>query len=125
MLHHDCFHLSNFPTSKLKRFPHNGQSRHYRLPLVLPYSTAPLKGVTTSLRFTQIHFAQWSYERVLRLQRCFTISDLARLGEKPRFHSFSLRNFACNQSLMLFFVYVARLSLIVYHFLLGTHYPLA
>ena len=77
--------------------PPSGQSRHYRLPLVLPYPSASLP----PLRVTLTHFTLLSYERAFRLPTCFPISGLARLGVKPRLCRSSWRAFASTHSLML------------------------
>ena len=53
------------------------------------------------LRVTLTHFALISYERALRLSTSSPISDLARLGVKPRFCRSSWRAFAPTHSLML------------------------
>ena len=75
----------------------SGQSRHHRLPLVLPYSTSSLP----PLRVTLTNFTLISYERALRLPTSFPISGLARLGVKPRLCRSSWRAFASAHPLML------------------------
>ena len=77
--------------------PPNGQSRHHRLPLVLPYPSASLP----PLRVTRTHFTILSYERALCLPTSFPISGLARLGVKPRLCRSSWRAFASTHPLML------------------------
>ena len=62
----------------------SGQSRHHRLPLVLPYPSTIHRGFFTSLRVTLTHFTLFSYEWALRLPTSFPISGLARLEVKPR-----------------------------------------
>ena len=53
------------------------------------------------LRVTPIHFTLLFYERALRLPTSFSISDLARLGVKPRLYRSSWRAFTSTHSLML------------------------
>ena len=53
------------------------------------------------LRVTLTHFTLFFYERALRLPTSFPISDLARLGVKPRLCRSSWRAFASTHSLML------------------------
>ena len=64
--------------------PPSGQSRHYRLPLVLLHPTSSLRGFFTSLRVSLTHFILFLYERAFRLPTSFPISGLARLRVKPR-----------------------------------------
>ena len=52
------------------------------------------------LHVTLTHFTLLSYERALRLQTSFPISDLARLGVKPRLCRSSWRAFASTYPLM-------------------------
>ena len=72
-----------FPFPKCYQFhqigtpPPSGHSHHHRLPLVLPYPSASLRGFFTSLRVTLTHFTLLSYERALRLPTLFPISGLA------------------------------------------------
>ena len=75
--------------------PPSGQSRHHRLPLVLPYP------FSSPLRVTLTHFTLSFYERALRLPTFAPISDLARLGVKPRLCRSSWRAFASTHPLML------------------------
>ena len=77
--------------------PPSSQSRHHRLPLILPYPSASLP----PLRVTLTHFTLSSYERALRLSAFFPISGLARLGVKPRLCRSSWRAFASTHPLML------------------------
>ena len=81
--------------------PPSGQSRHHRLPLVLPYPTSSLQGPLPPLRVTLTHFTLSSYEQALRLPIFFPISGLARLGVKPRLCRSSWRAFASTHPLML------------------------
>ena len=53
------------------------------------------------LRVTLTHFTLLSYERAIRLSTSFPISDLARLGVKPRLCRSSWRAFASTHPLML------------------------
>ena len=53
------------------------------------------------LQVTLTHFTLSSYERALRLPTSFPISDLARLGVKPRLCRSSWRAFAATHPLML------------------------
>ena len=59
-------------------------------PIPLPLSEASLP----PLRVTLTHFTLSSYEPALRLPTFFSISDLARLGVKPRLYRSSWRAFA-------------------------------
>ena len=77
--------------------PPSGQSRHHRLPLVLPYLSASLP----PLRVTLTHFTLLSHERALRLPTSFPISGLARLGVRPRLCRSSWRAFASTHPLRL------------------------
>ena len=62
--------------------PPSGQSRHHRLPLVLPYPSTTHRGFFI---FPTSHPDSFrSYERALRLPTSFPISGLARLGVRPR-----------------------------------------
>ena len=81
--------------------PPSGQSRHHRLPFVLPYSSSSLRGFSTSLMSHPDYFTLFSYERALRLPTSFPISGLARLGVKPRLCRSSWRAFASTHPLML------------------------
>ena len=66
-------------------------------PIPLLFSEASLP----PLRVTLTHFTLLSYERALRLPTSFPISDLARLGVKPRLCRSSWRAFAFTHPLML------------------------
>ena len=66
-------------------------------PIPLPLTEAFLP----PLRVTLTHFTLFSYERALRLPTSFPISDLVRLGVKPRLCSSSWRAFASIHPLML------------------------
>ena len=66
-------------------------------PIPLLFSEASL----TPLQVTLINYAQSSYERALRLPTFFSISDLARLGVKPRLCRSCSRGFASTRPLML------------------------
>ena len=81
--------------------PPSGQSHHHRLPLVLPYPSASLRGFFTSPTSHLTHFTLLSYEWALRLPTSFPISGLARLGVKPRLCRSSWRSFASTHPLML------------------------
>ena len=81
--------------------PPSGQSRHHRLPLVVPYSTSSLRGFSTSPTSHSDSFHFFSYELALRLPTFFPISGLARLGVKPRLCRSSWRAFASTHPLML------------------------
>ena len=75
--------LSVTNVTKLECLQPSGRSRHNQLPLVLPYPTSHLRGVSNPpppLQVTLTHFNFSSYERVLRLPTSFPISGLARLG---------------------------------------------
>ena len=65
------------------------------IPLLLTEVSLP------PLRVTLTHFTLLSYERALRLPTSFPISDLARLGVKPRLCRSSWRAFASTHPLML------------------------
>ena len=65
------------------------------IPLLLSEASLP------PLRVTLTHFTLLSYERALRLPTSFSISDLARLGVKPRLCRSSWRAFASTHPLML------------------------
>ena len=65
------------------------------IPLLLTEAFLP------PLRVTLTHFTLFSYERALRLPTSFPISDLARLGVKPRLCRSSWRAFASIHPLML------------------------
>ena len=70
----------------------------------LSFSPIPLLLFEASLpplRFTLTHFTLSSYERALRLPASFHISDLTRLGMKPRFCRPSWIAFASTHLLML------------------------
>ena len=79
----------------------SGQSRHHRLPLVLPYPTSSLRGFSTSPTSHPDLFHSLTYEQALRLPTSFPISGLARLGVKPRLCRSSWRAFASTHPLML------------------------
>ena len=79
----------------------SGWSRHTQLPFVLPYPTPSLRGFSTLLRVTLTHFALSFYKQALRLPTSFPISDLARLGVKPRLCRSTSRAFASTHPLML------------------------
>ena len=64
------------------------------IPLLLSETLPPL-------RVTLTHFTLLSYERAIRLPTSFPISDLARLGMKPRLCRLSWRAFASTHPLML------------------------
>ena len=81
--------------------PPSGQSRHHRLPFVLPYPFTTLRGFFTFLRVTLTHFIFLSYERALRLPNFFPISGLARLGVKPRLRKSSWRAFSSTHIIMI------------------------
>ena len=66
-------------------------------PIPLPLSEASLP----SLRVTLTYFTLLSYDRALRLPTSFPISDLARLGVKPRLCRSSWRAFASTHPHML------------------------
>ena len=80
--------------------PPSGQSRHHRLPLVVPYPSTTHRGFSTSPTSHPDSF-YFSYERALRLPTSFPISGLARLGVKPRHCRSSWRAFASTHPLML------------------------
>ena len=81
--------------------PPSDQSRHHRLPLVLPYPTSSRRGLSTSPTSHPDSFHSFSNERALRLSTSFPISDLARLGVKPRLCRSSWRALASTHPLML------------------------
>ena len=81
--------------------PPSGQSRHHRLPLVVPIPLLLTEAFLPPLRVTLTHFTLFSYERALRLPTPFPISDLARLGVRPRLCISSLRAFTSTHPLML------------------------
>ena len=64
------------------------------IPLLLSEASLP------PLRVTLTHFTLFYYERALRLPTSFPISDLARLGVKPRLSRSSWRAFASTHPLM-------------------------
>ena len=78
----------------------SGQSRHHRLPLVVPYPSTTHRGFSTSLRVTLTQFTLFSHERALCLPTSFPISGLARLGVKPRLCRSFWRAFASTHPLM-------------------------
>ena len=78
----------------------SGQSRHHRLPLVLPIPLLLSEAFLPPLRVTLTHFTLSSYERALRLPISFLISGLARLRVKPRLCRSSWRAFASTHPLM-------------------------
>ena len=86
--------------TKLERF-HRAASRAITgclssspIPLLLSEASIP------PLRVTLTHFTLLSYERALRLPTSFPISDLARLGVKPRLCRSSWRALASTHPLM-------------------------
>ena len=79
----------------------SGQSRHHRLPLVLPYPSTTHRGFSTSPASHSDSLHSFSHERALRLPTSFPISGLARLGVKPRLCRSSWRAFASTHPLML------------------------
>ena len=79
----------------------DSQSRHYRLPLVLPNSRLLSEAPLPPLRVTMTHFTLSSYEGALRLPTFFPILNLIRLGVKPRLCGSSWRAFAFTHPLML------------------------
>ena len=81
--------------------PPSCQSRHYRLPLVLPYLSSSLRDALLPLQVTLTHFTLSSYERALRVSTSFPFSGLARLRVKPRLCRSSWRAFASTHPLML------------------------
>ena len=81
--------------------PPSGQSRHHTLPLILPYSSSPLRCFFTSPTSHPDLFHFFSYDGALRLPTSFPISGLARLGVKPRLCRSSWRAFASTHRLML------------------------
>ena len=95
--------LNRYQYHQIGTPPPSGQSRHHRLPLVLPNPTSSLRGFSTSPASRLIHFTLSSYERVLRLPTSFPISGLARLGVKQRLCRSSLRAFASTHPLTLSF----------------------
>ena len=80
--------------------PPNGQSRHYRLPLVLPYPTS-LQDFFTSPTSYPDSFRSFILEWALRLPTSFSISGLARLGSETKTCRSSWRAFASTHPLML------------------------
>ena len=93
--------LSVSNITKLERL-HRAASRaitscHSFSPILLLLCKASLP----PLRVTLTHFTLLSYERALRLPTSFSISDLARLGVKPRLCRSSCRAFASTHPLML------------------------
>ena len=89
--------LKRYQSHQIGTPPPSGQSHHHRLPLVVPYPSSSLP----PLRVILTHFTLLSYERALRLPTSFPISDLVRLGVKPRLCRWSLRAFASTHPLML------------------------
>ena len=81
--------------------PPSGQSRHHRLPLVLPYPTSSLRGFSTSPTSHSDSFYPFSYEQARCLPTSFSISELALLGVKPRLCRSSWRAFTSTHPLML------------------------
>ena len=82
--------------------PPSSQLLHHRLPLFLPYPTSSLRGVFISpLGHSDSFHSFFSYERALHLSTSFPISDLARLGVKPRLCRSSWRAFSSTHPLML------------------------
>ena len=81
--------------------PPSCQSRHYRLPLVLPYLSSSLRDALPPLQVTLTYFTLSSYERALRVSTSFPFSGLARLRVKPRLCRSSWRAFASTHPLML------------------------
>ena len=92
--------LSATNTTKLERL-HRAASR--AITGCLSSSSVPLLLIEASLpllRVTLTHLTLLSYERALRLPTSFPISDLARLGVKPRLCRSSWRAFASTHPLM-------------------------
>ena len=81
--------------------PPSGQSRHHRLPLVLPIPLLLTEASLSPLRVTLTHFTLLSYERALCLPTSFPILGLATLGVKPRLCRSSWIAFAFTHPLML------------------------
>ena len=84
--------------------PSSGQSRHHRLPLILPYPPSPLRGFSTSSTShpNSFHsFILWASSSSPN-PSSFPISGLARFGVKPRLRRSSWRAFASFHPLMLF-----------------------
>ena len=79
----------------------SGQSRHHRLPLVLPDPLLLTEASLPPLRVTLTHFTLFSYERALRLPASSSISGLARLGVEPRLCRSSWRALGSTHPLML------------------------
>ena len=78
----------------------SGQSRHLRLPLVLPILFLLHEVSLSPLRVTLTHFTFSSYELALRLSTSFSILGLTRLGVKPRLCISFWRVFASTHPLM-------------------------
>ena len=89
------------PISPIGTPPPSGQSRHHRLPIVLPYPSITHRGFFTSFTKHSDSFYFFSYERALRLPTSFPISGLARLGVKPRLYRLFWRAFASTHSVIL------------------------
>ena len=87
------------------------------IPLLLSEASLP------PLRITLTHFTLLSNERALRLPTSFPISDLARLGVKPRLCRSSWRAFASTHPLMLPFTCSREALLAFPPFLLGICFP--
>ena len=82
--------------------PPSGQSRHHRMPLVLPLSFCfSPRLLYLPLQVTLTHFTLLSYEQALRLPTSFPISGLARFGVKPRLCRSSWRAFASIHPIMI------------------------
>ena len=84
--------------------PPSGQSRHHRLPLVLPIPLLLSKASLPLIRVTLTHFTLSSRERALRLPTSLPSSGLARLGLKPKLCISSWRAFASTHPLMLSYI---------------------
>ena len=97
-----CFSLSITNITKLERI-HRAAS--HAITGYLVFSLIPLLPSEASLSpppVTPIHFTLYCYERALRLPTSFPISDLARLGVKPRLCRSSWRAFTSTHPLMHF-----------------------
>ena len=96
------FFLKRYQFHQIGMPPPSGKSRHHRLPLILPYPSASLRGFFTSpTSHPDSYFTLSFYERALRLPTSFPISGLARLGVKPRLCRSSWRALASTHPLML------------------------
>ena len=81
--------------------PPSGQSRHHRLPFVVPYPSSSHRVFSTSPTSHPDSFHFFSYEQALRLPTSFPISGLARLGVKPRLCRSSWRAFTSTHPLII------------------------